>query len=210
MPLDLPSASRRARRLLSAAVLAACSLSAQATLITFSELPWNPSTDPFPPLDDQPIGDAYAALGVRIDGGYLRGGDDGPAGQFMLGGNGVSIHFTGVLPNFVSLDFSSAAGFGGAWVNAQGPGGYAKRVDTEGDLSGPSPGSFLGTHASFSSPGGISGLSFENYYNFRLTAAVDNLYFGPVAPVPEPASLALMAAGVAGLLAGRRRRPAPG
>jgi len=182
---------------------------ANATLIDFSDIPWQPTDEGA--FYDQPIAtDHYASQGVLIDTGYLQGGGNGPDAQYLLGGNGLQIRFTGVLPLFVSLTFNSPFDYAGAWVNAQGP-GYGATVDTGGYLGGmpgdePYPPPRRDVYASFSSPGGISQLSFDNAYFFRVSAAVDNLYFGAVPPVPEPASWVLMGLGAAGLWAWRRRQ----
>jgi hypothetical protein len=184
--------------------LACCSVAAQAKLITFGELPWNPSDDPTIGFADQPVTDQYAAQGVVFSMGYLKGGETGPQDQYLLGGPVMGVFFTDVLPRHVSFDFSSAA-FGGAFVDAYGPDGFLGQITTGGDLSQPTQG-FLDVHASFSSPGGISYLGFDNYYHLRTPVYLDNLYYGAIAPVPEPASGVLMGAGLAGLLAWRRRR----
>jgi hypothetical protein len=62
--------------------------------------------------------------------------------------------------------------------------------------------------ASFHSESGIASLWFETETFPRLEAKLDNLYFGNVPAVPEPAAIALWAAGlgVIGVAVRRRRR----
>jgi hypothetical protein len=212
-PMHVPDTpSIRLRRWLAAAALALCAGGAHATLITFSEIPWSPNGEDGA-FYDQPIApDFYAAQGVRIEGGYLAGGQYDPGAQYLLGGNSMQVFFTGVLPTYVSLVFNSPFEEAGAWVDANGP-GYSARVDTGGYLGGlpgdePYPPPKRDVHASFSSPGGISSLLFDNAYFFRVSAYVDNLYFGNVPAVPEPGSMVLMGAGLAGMWMWRRRHGA--
>jgi hypothetical protein len=200
------------RTLLLAASLAVTSTAAQATLITFDELPWVPGDGWPPPLP----GDTYASLGVLIDGGLLSRSDDTVSPpQYLLGGNSGSITFTGELPRYVSFYISSTLSDGESWALASGPGGYSQREGTGGWPGGDSPHPIPypempvdNSLVSFASASGIERLDFFNAYNQRFSAAVDNLYFGAVPAIPEPAPLALAAIGLACLAGFSRLRPA--
>jgi hypothetical protein len=195
------------RTLLLATSLAVTGAAAQATLITFDELPWVPDDGWPPPLPD----DTYVSLGVVIEGGLLsRSNDTVSPPQYLLGGNPFSITFTGELPRHVSFYISSTLSDGESWAVASGPGAYSQRAGTGGWPGGdfhpipypemPVPNSLV----SFASASGIERLDFFNAYNQRFSAIVDNLYFGAVPAVPEPAPLALAAIGLA-CMAGVRR-----
>jgi hypothetical protein len=199
-------------RLVCAGALLSCT-AAQAVLITFDDLPWtepgpdDPSLLPYLPIDNQ-----YAHLGVTFSDALLSrwGGTVSPP-QIALGGTQFSIQFTGELPRYVSFYITSTLSDAESWAVAQGPGGYTARAGTGGWPGGlphpipypeePVPNSFV----SFSSPNGIARLDFENAYQQRFSAIVDNLYFGAVPPVPEPSPMLLGAAGLACLGVWRRR-----
>jgi hypothetical protein len=208
----LPSRSFFARLLGTGALVLACSAS-HAVLLTFDELPWpEPGPDdPSPPY--LPIDDHYADLGVTFSGGLLSRwpGTVSPP-QMVLGGYEFSIHFTGELPRHVSFYITSTLSDAESWAIAQGPQGYTARGGTGGWPGGPHPIPYPempvpNSFVSFSSPHGIERLDFFNAYQQRFSAIVDNLYFGPVPAVPEPAPLLLGAAGALALAIYRRRRP---
>ena len=198
---------------------AALAAPAQATLITFDELPWRPIES----FSDYPVDTQYASLGVTFDLGYLLQTyypSNPPAhpNQYLLGAHDMRVTFSGAsLPTHVSFNMSSPYGSASesyvAALDAQG------RVVGRGRTGGTYP---IGNeeppyeaqdlpyqanrYISFSAASGIAALSFYDAYGSRLSTSIDNLYFGSVAAVPEPASLVLGAAGLGVLAWARRRR----
>jgi hypothetical protein len=207
----LPSALRRAGVL---ALLALAAHTAQATLITFDEQPWHPDEYGDNSWSAYPITTEYDGLGISIFSGYLVPGSPFGTGQSLLGGPSFQIRFTDTLPQYVSLDFAMVSPPGESSVSAFSPSGYSKTFSSGGySWGGPDIGLVstpytVRNHATFYSPTGIAGLDFSTFTQTRIIGSIDNLYFGSVPPIPEPASLALMAAGlgVIGLAARRRRR----
>lgn len=202
-----------ARSAFCAGLLALIGLPAHATLITFAEFPWMPDEDGAWYSD--PVGEDYAALGVHFYDIYRTEGSSGNPGVGVLGGVAPAIAFTGTLPTFVSLNFSSSYPFVAAYVSARTPHGIAGTISTGGDTIGPegtwveTPAPYVpNTYASFYSPDGISRLFFSQTYGMRTTVLIDNLSFGAVSPVPEPGSLALLLAGL-GVVGVVRRRGRP-
>jgi hypothetical protein len=196
---------KTAIRLALAASLAAPLGSANAAWIGFEELTmtvypdswWTPYVQPIDPQ-------AYAARGVIIDGGWLWPAD-GPTGQSMRASGDTVITFAGAsLPTHVSLHLR--------WLpedildlRASGPSGYSESFHVWGYEHGPSaPRDFGNQRISFSSESGISSLSFGDSHFMRFPAYVDNIWFGNVAAVPEPAPLLL--AGVGALALAWRRQ----
>ncbi len=194
------------------------STAAQAAFITFDEFPYTPLFPDEPGWSDHPITNEYTSLGVVIDGGYLQPAYADPAfgnSQFLLGGPHLSIHFTGDdLPTHVALAFSSPQEGFRATVGAMGTDGrYLGSFDTGGDyFGGPDDGWVRDRPytafnlASFSSQTGVRGLFFDVATGTRFMGKIDNLYFGNVPAVPEPATLAMWAAGLGVFALARRRR----
>lgn len=193
---------------------ATAALTAQAALITFDERPWVFGPDEYAWYSN-PVDEEYSALGVHFNTGYLQpSGHGAPFNtQYLLGGPYFSITFSGTLPTFVSLAFSSPIPNLRATVSAStADGASAGSFDTGGFYwAGPELG-FVETpyhdnsHATFHSDSGIARLDFDTYASSRIIAKIDNLYFGAVAAVPEPASLAMLTAGLLVLGAAWRRR----
>lgn len=198
--------------------LLAAGAAAHATLITFDERPYSPEIPGDYTFSADPIGDYYAHLGVGLSGAFLRPSFHDPdyRSQWLLGGNGYSISFTdAVLPTYVSLVFGSPLQQFRSTVTA---------FDADGNVVGTANtgGSFIGsvdplrwdrtpydatTHGNFHAESGIARLVFETETHPRTEARFDNLYFGNVPAVPEPATVAMWAAGLAVMAAaGRRRR----
>lgn len=201
-----------------AAVLLCAVTAAQATLITFDEHPYVPG----PPGDEyawyaHPIDGVYDALGVDIDGGFLRPAEREGSysrSQFLLGGPFFRISFTGTLPTYVSLSFTSPAPTLRSTVTASGPGSFSAMASTGGFYWGGEGVGFIRTPfhehtvASFHSATGIAQLDFDTFAISRNIGKIDNLYFGNVPAVPEPGALVLgvVGLGLIGAMARRRRR----
>jgi hypothetical protein len=184
---------------------------AQAVLVTFDDLTLSPDPD----FDSTPVTDQYQHLGLMVDEGYLRGPDVDNPTQSLLGGPYFRLHFTGPLPTYVSM-FVSSPHQDQVRVSAWGPSGFIDDVYTDG-WAGPDnetpyrPNQYVSFHGA----SGISQVNLDAFYFLRTGAAIDNLYFGNVPAVPEPASLASLAAGLLVLSAGwrvtrRRRDSSPG
>jgi hypothetical protein len=199
---------RRWARTALAAVLCTQALAAQAVLITFDDLP---PPDPEGGFGSTPVSNEYASLGLVID-GFLGGSGVPGTNQVVYGAPSLNLSFIGAsLPNYVSM-YVSAPNEDKVSVNASGPGGWGQSVDTDG-YSWP-PGTETpyrdNQYVSLYSPTGISNVNLTAFYYLRTGPVIDNLYFGNVAPVPEPASLAALATGLlvlgAGASLGRRSR----
>lgn len=179
---------------------------AHAVLVTFDDLTLSPD----PSFDSTPVTDQYQHLGLMVDRAYLRGPVADNPTQSLLGGPYTQLRFTGTLPTYVSM-FVSAPNQDRVWVSAWGPSGLVGSAYTDG-WAGPDnetpyrPNQYVSFHGA----SGISQVNLDAFYFLRVGAAIDNLYFGNVPAVPEPASLASLAAGLLVLSAGwrvtRRRR----
>ena len=212
--MHLPLLARTA----AAATIALASASAQATLITFDELPWVPIDAWF----EAPVTTQYASLGVTFDQGFLtqtnyNGAPPAHINQYLMGGHDLQVSFSGALPHYVNFNMSSPWG--------ETSESYAIAVDAQGKEIG--RGRTGGIYPdgsqdppwrqdlpykenrliSFASQAGISSLYFYDAYGSRLSSSIDNLYFAAVPAVPEPATLALLGAGLVVLVVGRRRAP---
>lgn len=193
------------------ALLIACALdlaplTAHATLITFDDLIFAPTTGCF---CDQPITNQYASLGLLVNGGFLAQG--GPAVvsplNYLLGSNSLTLSFLDPLPTLVTL-YVSAVSADVIYLNAYSATGLVQTVNTQG-WAGPfnntpyTPQQFV----SLSNVGGISQVNLQGFYNRRLEASVDNLFFGAPTVVPAPPIFPLMGIGLlAWIFLARRRR----
>lgn len=180
------------------ALLIACALppsAAHATLITFDDLVFAPTTGCF---CDQPLSNQYASSGLMIDGGFLAQG--GPSvvspPNILLGSNSLTLSFLDPLPTLVTLYVSSAHG-DLIFLNAFHADDFIKSVHTQG-WGGPfnnspyTPRQFV----SLSHADGISRINLGGFYNLRVGAQVDNLFFGAASAVPAPPVLPLMGMGL--------------
>jgi hypothetical protein len=213
MPMSLSTLRSAAMAL----ILASTACASYATLITFDEHPWVLGPDEYAWYAN-PIDDVYAPLGVDIGSGYLQpaGQDTAYPSQHLLGGPSFTIRFTGTLPTYVSLSFTSPSPNLRSTVSSSGPGSFAAMADTGGFYWGGEDVGFVETPfrgpsvANFHSAQGIALLEFDTYAMSRNIGKIDNLYFGNVAAVPEPGVLALAAVGLGliGVMARRQRRRA--
>jgi hypothetical protein len=202
--LRAPGSYRRATvAKVAAAVLGLAALHAQAVLITFDDLP---PPDPEGGFASTPVTDEYASFGLIVNGGYLGGSGVPGTNQVLYGAPTLHLSFTGDLPNYVSL-YVSAPNEDRVTVEATGP-GYARTVRTDGYSWPPETATPYrdNQYVSFHSATGISNLDLGAFYFLRTGPVIDNLYFGNVAPVPEPGALVLAAAGGLAMWAARRRR----
>jgi hypothetical protein len=205
------------RHAVAAAALVLTAGHAQATLITFDELPWHPIES----FSDYPVDTQYAPLGVTFLTGYLQQTyypTNPPAhlNQYLLGGHELAVTFSGDLPNYVSFNMSSPySAASESYVVALDSSGHevgrGRTGGTYPDGSQDPPfGQDLPYQAnrliSLSSTTGIASLQFWDAYGSRLSTSIDNLYFADVPAVPEPASLALWGAGLAVVAVARKRR----
>ncbi|MBX3622033.1 MAG: PEP-CTERM sorting domain-containing protein [Rhizobacter sp.] len=187
---------------------------AHAMLVTFDDLPWVPIES----WSDNPVTDQYASLGVSFQGAYLvQTYMPGPVpphpNQLLLGDIGFSVSFSGSLPKYVSFNMSSpqpdTESYVQAWHDGLVATGRTGGVYPDGSQDPPIGQDFPyqpNRYITLYSPTGIESMTFANAYGTRTSALIDNLYFGAVPAVPEPAALALWAAGLGVMAAVRRRQ----
>jgi hypothetical protein len=194
---------------LSAIVL--LSLPAHAVLINFDDLTYVPGDEEFPHFADTPVSDQYASLGLYIADGYLLpyGDSDDPdfisGPNFLLGGNSMTLFFSGELPTHVGMYVMSPQE-DAIFLEAYGTSGLIAIVQTAG-YAGP----FVDSpyvpkqYVTFNSNEGIDRIDVRNFYGSRVSAMIDDLTFTH-ASVPEPSLFALMGIGLATLFYRRRKK----
>jgi hypothetical protein len=180
-------------------VLACSSLGfAQAAYIDFEDLPPIPGNED---LTGYPITDQYADLGVTFtSGAYLVHWIPDAYVLSDLDQQDLIFRFTGdVLPTHVSFELGTVRPTDVRWRGATGRGENI-RIDGEG------PG-----QVSFASQAGIAlvKVTFPFYVKGPGHIGLDNLYFGAVPAVPEPAPLGLAGVGLLTLLAVALRKQRP-
>lgn len=157
--------------------------------------------------------DATSAISLRwwstayndLFGVLWADGGDTPASHARielkpLDGNGITL---------TSFDFGAFANTTrGTFIDVFAIGGTTPLFHFEGNVGIVGPGT--NTHTSFdninvSSANGL----WIDWQNSAFNVGIDNVVFGPTqVPVPEPATLALLGLGVAGLVFSRRKRAA--
>ena len=164
---------------------------AHGTYLDFEDLPPLPGNEY---LDGYPVTDQYADLGVTFSGAYLV---HWIPDAYLLGDVGVrdmSLRFTGTLPTHVSFELGAGRNISVRWRGITGRG---ENIELE-PQAPPGP-------VSFSSQAGIAlvKITWADLEKAPWHVSLDNLHFGNVPAVPEPAPIAL--AGVGVLLLGWRR-----
>lgn len=215
--MPLPHALKAA---LALAAVTAAAQPAHALLITFDELDWNEDAESY---WEQPVENQYAAFGVTFNMGFLSQDfvpepQDPPAhvNQYLLGGHEMTVTFSGTLPNYVSFNMGSpyreasesyvtALAADNSLVGRGRTGGYFPDGTQEPPFRQELP-YVHNRYVTFYSPEGIRTLNFYDAYGSRFATTMDNLYFGAVPAVPEPATLGLWGAGLGVLAWARRRR----
>jgi hypothetical protein len=154
-----------------------------AAFIDFEDLPPIPGEE----LDGYPVTTQYAHLGVTFqDNVYLVHWTENATLLSFLDDDSLSFRFSGTLPTHVSFDVMSGQALSVRWRGATGRG-----ANIELDR---------GSHVSFTSQAGIALVKIVHPVGVRADyISFDNLYFGNVPAVPEPAPLALAGAGVLAL-----------
>lgn len=178
------------------------SLNASATLITFDELELHYDEEA-PSWYDNPLtGDEYTDKGVRVLGGYLTGEEPDLS---VYASNGASIEFVGDLPNFVSMNVTSAYG-DAVFLSFYGESGLLSTITTSGwqypeEYATPViPDELI----SFTATSGIKSIQFSSFWNMRIHAVIDNIHFYKI-EVPEPSILVFLCIGLFSLLLRRIR-----
>lgn len=176
---------------------------ARAAIITFDDIPYVPVDPDWPQFDDVLVTDQYLSLGLLIEGGFLgrryppEDNLDNP--QFLFGSNFMRMRFVGnQLPTYVTMTISSVIDYANI-INFYSPDGHLFEMVTSGYAGIDSNNPYRPDQPiAFSSPSGISEITFEGYLNMRWGTLVDNLKFksSPQTTVPEPQLFILLCLGL--------------
>lgn len=163
---------------------------AHAAFIDFEDLPPIPGNED---LNGYPVTNQYAHLGVTFeDNVYLVHWTENATLVSFLDDDSLSFRFSGTLPTHVSFDVLSGRALSVRWRGATGRG---SNIELD-----------RGSHVSFTSQAGIALVKIVHPVGVRPDyITFDNLYFGSVPAVPEPAPFAMAGVGLL-VLAWRRSR----
>lgn len=186
---------------------------ARATSITFDDIPYIPVDPEWPQFDDVHVTDQYLSQGLLIEGGFLGRRyppEDNLANpQYLLGSNFMRMtFFVDQLPDYVAMTVSSAFDYANI-INFYGPDGHLFEMITSGYAGIGSDNPYQENQPIvFTSPTGISAITFEGYFNTHWGTLVDNLVFtsSPPTGIPEPGLLLLFCLGIGVLVLSRCRR----
>jgi len=195
-------------QLVTAGALSVTANFAHATFINFDDIPYVLEDGEPGNFYDVPLTDQYANKGLIVNDGFILPylSEEGVPLQsnYLLGGNVLTLNFTGDLPTVVSMYVTSLFG-DSVFLNAYNSSGFVQEIRTKGthgewgtpDYEEESqPNQFV----AFDVNAGISRITVENYYSSRVSARIDDLTFTRNASVPEPSSLLLLVLGLCTLV----------
>ncbi len=202
-------------------LLSSVAFKANAVLINFDDLTYEPVDPEFPFFADVPLDNQYLSQGLSISNAYLLpyyfdpsedpGTDpdviSGP-NYLLAGASGdvMTLSFVGNLPTYVGM-YVGAFSREMIFTDAYGPSGLISSLYTAGD-GGPFndqspyvPRQYL----SYESATGISKIELWGWYGSRVSGYVDDITF-TYSEVPEPSPLILFGLGVFVLVSRHVRR----
>lgn len=188
--------------------LAIVSHAAQAVVIDFDDL--TPGYPDWPQDDENSVSDQYLSRGLLIDDAHLAVYNPDyehivSSPNYLFGGNFMTFTFVGERPVYVGFNISSVFDYANI-LHVYGPNGLISRTLTTGSTGAEENTPFVPWEfISFSSPTGITEITFEGFYNMRWGSMIDNLTY-EYASVPEPPSLMLFFLGLF-LVAGKQLNP---
>lgn len=173
------------------------STNAYAVFIDFDDITARPS-EPFTGcFCGHALSNEYESQGLLFNGtsSWLIGGElpDGINQNIVLGLNGISLQFTGTLPNFVSFNIHAPLEAEASYIDVYGVSGYLFTHASSG-WQGAEENStpyIPGELVSISSSEGITGIDIHSFFGLRTGPQIDNLTFES-RTVPEPSSLFLI------------------
>lgn len=170
---------------------------ARAVLIDFDDL--TPGYPGWPQHDDNNVSDQYLSQGLMIDDAHLAVYNPESehiisSPNFLFGGNFMTFTFVGELPVYLGFNISSVFDYANI-LHVYGPDGLISRRVTTGSTGAEENTPFIPWEfISFSSPTGITHITFEGFYNMRWGSMIDNLTY-EYSSVPEPSSLMIFLLG---------------